>query len=204
MGRRNQLRQNSRGNESQDRISRFAALCQHFPRFIVCHIGVIECARLFQKCFEAQDAGGIDEVMALAARAGQIGLEAAPKFFLKCDQCVFDFGNAEMTNQIFQLVAVEVRRARRHRLVYKLARSIGLPTWSFMPPLMKIWICCGRTLPVMARIGISLTGKPISRMARVAATPSMSGIWISIRTRSNFSLRSRLIASAPLPTGTAS
>lgn len=85
MGRCDELRQNSCGDDFQDRISRVAALCQHSERVVVFHIGITERARPFKKRFEAKHARGINEFVSLAARLSQIGLEAAAQFFFECD-----------------------------------------------------------------------------------------------------------------------
>ncbi|MFZ3228549.1 MAG: hypothetical protein WA230_23885 [Xanthobacteraceae bacterium] len=69
MGRCDELRQDSRGDDFQDRISRVAALCQHCERVVVFHVGITERAHPFKKRFEAKHARGINEFVSLAARA---------------------------------------------------------------------------------------------------------------------------------------
>ena len=70
------------------------------------------------------------------------------------------------------------------------ARWNGLPIGSSIPASRNIRICSGRTLAVMARIGIAAAARFRGRMRR-AASPSMPDIRTSISTRSKAVARRR-------------
>jgi hypothetical protein len=53
-----------------------------------------------------------------------------------------------------------------------------------MPASLNRLTWAGSTFAVMAMIGIDRTSPGRRRMRSVAAIPSMTGIWMSIRTRS--------------------
>jgi hypothetical protein len=74
--------------------------------------------------------------------------------------------------------------------------SIGLVIWSFIPAFRLLSRSPLIAWAVMARIG-SLSKRSSARISLVAVNPSMTGIWMSIRTRSNGSAATRSTPSRP-------
>ncbi len=63
-------------------------------------------------------------------------------------------------------------------------RAKGFPTWPPIPAARNSATCCGNTLAVNAMIGIPALAPSRARIARVALTPSITGICTSISTTS--------------------
>ena len=71
------------------------------------------------------------------------------------------------------------------RVANSLPTSMGLPRWPFMPAERTRWRSSSKALAVMATMGMRASlGSVRARIALVASMPSMTGIWMSMRTRS--------------------
>ena len=74
-------------------------------------------------------------------------------------------------------------RIQRPRAAHRAAGSMGLATWSFMPAAKQRWRSASMAFAVIAMMG-SWACRGLLRRARVAVSPSMTGICISMSTAS--------------------